>query len=392
MVQYALDDVTDDMILAESIFLPSGELLLAAGYRLKSRYRQRLKQLGYNTVAIEVKGTEKIQPEQIISDHLQRELTHAVNVSSQTMLEIIRIRKDGTQTIQQIIRENKQRLNSFLHKSGLLQHIETLIDQVLSQPSVVLNMIKLQENQQSLFTHAIAVTITALCLGRVFRFSRDEMKQLAVGAMNYDLGLVAIPAEILKKNGAFTPEEFEIYKRHTVYGYLMLSQNPAIAATSAAIALQHHENQDGKGFPRGLKGENLLPEKDFLRKNIIHRFAEIVTVADEYNMMTTGRMCQKVHAKDAIKVLVEKSGKVFNREIVKRLVSIVPIFPVGSRIRVSKSNDPRQVGLIGVVAKDNPGNLERPQIILYEDQKRKRLTPLLIDLRMTPEIHIELIS
>lgn len=392
MVQYAIDDVSDDMILGESIFLPSGELLLAAGYRLRSRYRQRLKQLGYDTVAIEVKGTEHIQPEQIISDHLQRELTHAVNMSAKAAQDIIRIRKEGAESIRQIIRDNKQRLNSFLYSSGLFQHIETLIDQVLGQPSVVLNMIKLQESRGSLFTHAIAVTITSLCLGRVFRFSREEMKQLAVGAMNYDLGLVAIPSEIIQKNGKFTPEEFELYRRHTVYGYLMLSQNPAIAPTSAAIALQHHETQDGKGFPRGLRGENRLPEKDFLRKNVIHRFAEIVAVADQYDMMTTGRMCPKIHARDAIKVMLQKAGKAFNREIIKSLVAIVPIFPVGSRIRISKSRDPRQIGLMGVVAKDNPGNLERPQIILYEDQRQKRFTPLLIDLRKEPETHIELIA
>ncbi len=391
MVRYCIDDVTDEMILGESIFLPSGELLLAAGYHLKNRYRQRLKQLGYETVSIEVKGTENVQPEQIITTHLQNELTQAVNMSAAAIQDMLRIRKEGVQTIHRIIQQNKQHLNKFLYSSGLFQLIESLIDQLLSQPSIVLNMIKLQENGRSFFTHAISVTITSLCLGRVFRFSREEMKQLAIGAINYDLGLVALPEGITQKDSSFSDEEFEIYKRHTVYGYLLLSQNPAIAPTSAAIALQHHEKQNGQGFPRGLRGENRLPEKDFLRKNVIHRFAEIVAVADQYDMMTTGRMCTKIHARDAIKELVKKSGNTFNKEIVKSLISIVPVFPVGSRIRVTQSPNPRYRGLQGVVAKDNPGNLEKPQIILYEDQRNRRLTPLLIDLRKEPETLIELL-
>ena len=66
MIAYTIDDVTDDMILGRSIFLPTGELLLAAGYLLTERYRTRLKQMGFSTVYIQVEGTDDVIPESII--------------------------------------------------------------------------------------------------------------------------------------------------------------------------------------------------------------------------------------------------------------------------------------------------------------------------------------
>jgi HD-GYP domain-containing protein (c-di-GMP phosphodiesterase class II) len=230
-------------------------------------------------------------------------------------------------------------------------------------------------------------------MGRKFHFSYEEMKQLALGALNYDLGLIAIPKEILDKNGIFhSAEEKEIYMQHTVYGYLMLSQNPSIVPTSAAVALQHHEHQDGSGFPRSIRGDNLAPLKDFSRKNIIHRFAEIVAVADAYDMLITGRMCSAVALPEAIRRLIVMGGEKLNREVVKCLSSIVPLYPVGTRIHVVNAPTSQLVGYNGVVAKIDPDNLENPQIVLYETKNHQKVKPILIDLANHTGFQLEVIT
>ncbi len=66
MVRYSIDEVSDDMILGENIFTPSGELLLAAGYRLSEPFRKRLKQLGFQFVYIQIMGTDDVVPESVI--------------------------------------------------------------------------------------------------------------------------------------------------------------------------------------------------------------------------------------------------------------------------------------------------------------------------------------
>ena len=394
MVRFSIDDVTEEMVLGESLFLPTGELLLAAGYRLKDRYRKRLKELGFYSVLINVEGTESVIPETIISAHIQREMAVSLNSTTQNIKESLPVRQQGIRAIQRMIKDNKQYLNKYILNSGVLRALEHFIDEILSQPSMVLNVSALSKSPGDLFTHAINVMVTALCLGRKFRFSYDEMKQLGIGAINYDLGLVAVPEAILEKQGDLTEEEYRIYEQHTVFGYIMLSQNPSIPPTSSAVALQHHEHQNGTGFPRGIKGENRPPLKDFSRKNVIHRFAEIVAVADNYDMLITGRngYGHKHTVRDALKKIIQMGGARLNSEIVKTLVSIVPVYPVGARIRIINAPVPQLVGYNGVVAKDNTDCLEQPQIILYETRNHSRVTPVLIDLAKHKGFTFELIT
>lgn len=393
MVQHNISDVTDEMILGRSIFLPTGELLLAAGYHLTERFRTRLKQMGFPTVYIQIDGTEDIIPETIITEHVQREINISINKNTQEMKKIFSVRQEGSRQVRKMIRQNKQYLSKFLSSSGLMTGVEKMIDEILNQPSVVLNMSAMQKAGNDIFSHSINVAITALAIGRKYHFSYDEMKQLAIGALNYDLGLIAVPKEILEKNGQFeNDEELELYQQHTVYGYLMLSQNPSIAATSAAVAIQHHEHQDGTGFPRALLGENLAPLKDFSRKNVIHRFSEIVAVADTYDCLITGRMGPSYPIRKAIRKIIEMGGEKLNREIVKCLTSIVPIYPVGARIKVIDSPTPQLMGYNGVVAKINLDDIENPQIILYESKNRQKIKPVLIDLASHKGFELEVLT
>ena len=394
MVRYSIDDVTDEMVLGESLFLPSGELLLAAGYRIKDRYRKRLKELGFLSVLVNVKGTEDVIPETIISTHLQREMAVTLNSVARDFKEVIPIKQQGIRAVQKALKDNRHYLNKYIANSGIVRIVERYVEEILNQPAIVLNISEMKKSPGDLFTHAINVTITCLCLGRKFRFSYEEMKQLGIGAINYDLGLVAVDPSIVDKKEDFTEEEARMYEQHTVFGYLMLSQNPSIPPTSSAVAMQHHEHQDGSGFPRGIKGENRPPLKDFSRKNVIHRFAEIVAVADVYDMLISGRPhCYEKHTvQNALECIIRMGESRLNSEIVKALVSIVPVYPVGARIRILNAPVSQLIGYIGVVARDNPLNLDQPQIILYETKNHQSIKPFLIDLAQHKGFSFELIT
>ncbi|MBD3347025.1 MAG: HD domain-containing protein [Chitinivibrionales bacterium] len=382
MVRYKIDDVTDDMVLAESIFTSSGELLLAAGYRVTERYRRRLKSLGFGTVKIIVEGTEEVIPETIISEHVQREMSVAFKKTTSEMKSLFQYKQQTQKTVQDLIAENRNHLDKLIMNSGIVNTLDKFIEEILAQSAVVLNLSALAQINESYFTHVVNVTISALCLGKKYRFSYDEMKQLGMGAINYDLGLVAISKDILEKNEPLTDEEKRQLQQHTVYGHLMLSQNPSIPATSSAVSFQHHEYQNGTGYPRGLRGENLPPVKDFSRKNMIHRYAEIVAVADAYDMLSNGRKhySRKHDARTALRRLIELGGNFLNADVIKTMITMIPLYPVGARIRVVNAPISQLVGYYGVVARDNHENLEHPQIILYETKHHQKVKPILIDL------------
>jgi HD-GYP domain-containing protein (c-di-GMP phosphodiesterase class II) len=393
MVRYNLEDITEAMVLGESLFLPNGELLLAAGYRVKKEYKTLLKKRGITSVLIEVEGTEGVIPETVISSHLQKEMALSISNMETDFVEAFSVHSEGTHAIETLIKENKHHLNKFLTMSQVGPKVEKIIQEILNQPTTILNMADLLQADSGLLGHAVNVAAISLCLGKKFHFSLEEMKQLGMGAIHCDLGMVAVPREILEKKDELTEEESMMLRQHPVYGYLMLSQNPAIPATSAAVAMQHHEFQDGSGYPRGIRGKNRPPVKDFSLKNMIHRFAEIVTVAETYEMLIAGRRhyCRAVSAPAAIKKVIEMAGSKLNSVIVKALVSIVPLFPTGARVRITNAPSALLIDYIGVIAKNDPDRFNKPSIILFETRNHQHITPILIETAKTPGFQFELI-
>ena len=393
MVKYALENVTSDMVLAESIFLKSGELLLAAGYRMQEHYKSLLRKRGITSIFVQVEGTENVFPETIISSHVQREMALSVSKMENDFLDAFAVHFEGSHAIEDFISSNKHQLSKFLVDSQIGPKVNAIIREILNEPIAILSMADLLDVDAELFAHSMNVAAIALCIGKKFQFSYEEMMQLGIGAVHYDLGMVAIPREILSKEDELTSEEMSVVKRHTVYGYLMLSQSSVMPATSSAIAMQHHEFQDGSGFPRGIKGTNGLPVKDLSRKKMIHRFAEIVAVADTYEMLLSGRKpyCRPYGAEEAIKMMVALSGAKLNTAIVNALVSIVPLYPAGARIRVTHAPESLLIGYQGVVAKNHPSHFGKPIIILYENRNHEHVSRLVIDTNKSPGYQFELV-
>lgn len=132
------------------------------------------------------------------------------------------------------------------------------------------------------------------------RFLRD----LYDSSVLHDIGKVGIPDQILLKKGSLIPEEFEIMKNHTVIGYDALKYASADQGTdyflsmAMDIILYHHERWDGKGYPEGLKGED------------IPLTARIVSIADVYDALTSRRPYKEAFAHEkAIEIMKGESGK-----------------------------------------------------------------------------------
>ncbi|MDR3158914.1 MAG: DUF3369 domain-containing protein [Zoogloeaceae bacterium] len=118
-------------------------------------------------------------------------------------------------------------------------------------------------------------------LARASGMSEAEAQTLKEAAPMHDIGKVGIPDSILNKPGKLTPEEFEIMKKHAEIGKELLSgSNSRLLDLSAIVAHEHHERYDGKGYPRGLKGEE------------IHVYGRITAIADVFDALGNPR-CYK---------------------------------------------------------------------------------------------------
>ena len=132
--------------------------------------------------------------------------------------------------------------------------------------------------------------------------SEEEADVIYDAAPMHDVGKMSIPEGILHKKGALTQEEFEVMKTHTTraHEYLKIPSRKIMKAADA-IAYQHHEKWNGKGYPQGLKGED------------IHIYARIVAIADVFDALTHKRVYKDAwNVQDAIEYIVDHSGTQFD--------------------------------------------------------------------------------
>ncbi|HEY3025871.1 MAG TPA: HD domain-containing phosphohydrolase [Pyrinomonadaceae bacterium] len=127
--------------------------------------------------------------------------------------------------------------------------------------------------------HSERVSRFSVAIALGMGLSADETEKIRISALLHDVGKIGIDDNVLKKPAALTDEEFEIMKTHPQKGYKIMSQVPAMREFLPGMYM-HHEMIDGKGYPQGLKGDE------------IPLMARIVSVADAFDAMTTERPYQ----------------------------------------------------------------------------------------------------
>lgn len=139
-------------------------------------------------------------------------------------------------------------------------------------------------------------------IARMLGLSIQEQELILEAAALHDIGNLGVPEAILLKTGDLTTEEFEIIKQHTVIGYDLLNTNDSqLFKTAAEIALTHHEQYDGNGYPYGLSSTN------------IPLFGRIVAVADAFDALTSNRPYRSTcSVEDACEQLENERGKQFD--------------------------------------------------------------------------------
>lgn len=144
----------------------------------------------------------------------------------------------------------------------------------------------------------------------------SEIQLISLGATMHDIGKIAIPDHILNKPGRLTPEEFEIMKSHTTEGGKILKpqvgQNE-VFKYAYDIALHHHERWDGRGYPDGLKGDE------------ISLWSQVVSIADVYDALVSDRCYKKAYSYDkACEMIKNNECGVFNPKLIECFFKIEP--------------------------------------------------------------------
>jgi putative nucleotidyltransferase with HDIG domain len=155
--------------------------------------------------------------------------------------------------------------------------------------------------------HSGRVGQYSVILARELGLSDGEIEKVRIAAILHDVGKIGVEDRVLKKPGLLTDEEFEIMKRHTVMGYDIVRQVKQLAEMVPGIRW-HHEALNGKGYPDGIKGEE------------IPLMARIISVADTLDAMTTDRPYQAAFDfGSALAIVRKQAGAKYDPKVVDAL-------------------------------------------------------------------------
>lgn len=190
----------------------------------------------------------------------------------------------------------------------LISELESKNDELYKEQENIITTLSTMIESESKETggHVKRVSEYTAILCRAMEMDDEEVWKVSLAAMMHDVGKILIPHEILEKPGRLTDEEYEIIKKHTVYGKRMLENSSGeIMQISARIAFEHHERYDGKGYA-GMKGEE------------IDIYSRCVSIADVFDALVSWRPYKKPWTLDEARVeIVGQGGKQFDPVLVK---------------------------------------------------------------------------
>ncbi|BDQ37924.1 HD family phosphohydrolase [Pseudodesulfovibrio nedwellii] len=280
-------------------------LYTASGQKFTTRHRQVLHKNGIKEIYIQ--GAEKPQYEKYIERNLGKILQDE-NLPIEARTKIF---YEAANVVMQNVFDRK------LPSALRARHFDRIAD-------VVKNSIKFLAADNSLssvapfishdyktYTHCMQVFIYSVALFQTYEMNDHEVFEFGLGALLHDVGKAKIPKRILNKRGPLTQAEREIIKEHPVHGVSMCAHLPMTQNTINCI-LFHHETMDGKGYPSGIKGDNVpMPVR-------------IITLADIYDALTTNRpYAEAMQPYEALSLIRNEMRENVDMKVFKRFVAIL---------------------------------------------------------------------
>ena len=286
-----VDDIQPGMIIIKNIYDENGRKLLGRNKKMTAPLIDKIRYLGYPGIYIYDRYSEHEEFEEIIDEEERIKILHALK-------------------------------NHHLEQIFFLSN--KIVDDLLDQEEIHLDFNTLRHYHNSTYEHSLNVAIAAVTCGIGMELNNKQLRELALAAMFHDIGKECIPLEILDKPGPLTPEERAIINCHPVFGYEMLKERSEFPSTVRVSILQHHENDDGTGYPSGLQHDQ------------IYLYARIIHVADVFDALLSKRAYKEEYsALETIEYLMANCDRMFNYKVVTTFLNYVTVYPVGVTLTLS---------------------------------------------------------
>jgi hypothetical protein len=219
--------------------------------------------------------------------------------------------------------------------------------------------------------HQARVCVLAVRIGGGVGYDRARLSSLGQAAALFDVALWQMPEAILRRIDSLSGEELALWRSHPKLSAEIVRRWDPPDAHIVQTILEHHEREQGQGFPQGLHGPAIDPD------------AKIIALVDTYTALTVPPSSRpRLRPHEAIREIVKTRNDQFPSALIKALLAEISVFPPGTVVRLNTE----EVGRVIAVNRNHP---LRPKVEILADSKGQRLpAPKLLDLSEAPFLYI----
>jgi HD-GYP domain-containing protein (c-di-GMP phosphodiesterase class II) len=248
--------------------------------------------------------------------------------------------------------------------------VRGVVNEFSESDALLTETVRRRPEAQSEEWRSVNVAVMAMRLGREVEL--DERRTLALGlcSLTHDLGMLKVPQEVLESR-RLTSQQLAQLQQHPAESERIVRGFGKAFEWVGKVVVQCHERRDGSGYPKGLQGDD------------IHGFARIIGLVDTYEAMAQPRADRQARViYNALKEIIDLRNSLFARRLIKALINIVSIFPLGSLVKLNNG----EIGRVVATSRLHP---TRPTIdVLVDPRGRKLGEAKQINLQEEPMLYI----
>ncbi|MCL1956365.1 MAG: HD domain-containing protein [Fibromonadales bacterium] len=393
MFQIALKELRAGHVLARSIYRDTGEIMLSNGFRMTPDVSTKLAAIGIDRIWVQEEGLEDLESEDLVSEATINQnvlLLRKTVLDFRSKMGLIKNNSEEPVPTPEEILSKPEAIKEALNIAAFRKVAAEIYQELKKADPSLLHITGTRSLGNFYEQQSIDCAIVAALLAKRYNFTPDEIEDTILAVLLMDIGYFILPDHALSLNSKLSLQELELKKQHPNYGYEII-RICNLSLICANVALQHHERQDGGGYPRKLTGTNGPPVRPTgpTVKGTINRYAEIAAVALDYISLIfppPGVTAQTPIS--SIKFLVRLSGAKLNSSIVETLIAMVPVYSSGDRVMVTSDGEGKLNGCVGIVMRSNTKEQNKPAIVLIYNKEGEKIPPVEINLWERKDIEI----
>ena len=370
MKSIQLHEIKPGMVFDSPVFIDRENLFVRANEPIKSSDIEKLLKWGISEVHTEGSAVEAVSPAPVRTADTESIRLH--NEYDVLRKNWTTVRNDLVAT-GDILKANMRLLieRKIFNNHEIIEQSQKIVTSIFQVPYYLLVLQNLVISDNPIIHHAVRASVFGAHLGRAMNLSRPRVQELFFGMLLMDAGMFFVSESIRRSPSSPNPEDWKSLRSHPLTGYKVLVNDAYVKTSLAVIALQHHENYDGSGYPRGL------------RENQIDLLARIAAICDRFTALLEDRYHRTgMVPYDAMRVILGSEAGRFDPILLRSFLGAVSIYPTGSLVEIS-------TGEKGLVLGCSPEKPLRPLVRILRTADGKAVDTLdFLDLNEKSSVYI----